>query len=86
MAIGPAAFVGAVMGGIVVLYALGIPVLAARLTEAQIAGMPLNRNIPLPLALVALYLPGDLIKAVLAALITRGVARARPGSLLSRPA
>ncbi len=33
MAIGPAAFVGAVMGGIVVLYAFGIPVLAARLTE-----------------------------------------------------
>jgi len=86
MAIGPAAFVGAVTGGIAVLYAIGIPVLAARLTEAQIAGMPLNQNLSLPLALVALYLPGDLIKAVLAALITRGVARARPGSLLSRPA
>ena len=86
MAIGPTAFVGAVTGGIAVLYAFGIPVMAARLTEAQISGMPLNQTISLPLALAALYLPGDLIKAVLAALITRGVARARPGSLLSRPA
>jgi biotin transport system substrate-specific component len=86
MAIGPAALVGAVTGGIAVLYAFGIPVMAARLTEAQIAGMPLNPTLSLPLALAALYLPGDLIKAVLAALITRGVARARPGSLLSRPA
>jgi len=86
MAIGPAALVGAVTGGIAVLYAFGIPVMAARLTEAQIAGMPLNQTLSLPLALAALYLPGDLIKAVLAALITRGVARARPGSLLSRPA
>jgi biotin transport system substrate-specific component len=86
IAIGPAALVGAVTGGIAVLYAFGIPVMAARLTEAQIAGMPLNQTLSLPLALAALYLPGDLIKAVLAALITRGVARARPGSLLSRPA
>jgi biotin transport system substrate-specific component len=86
IAIGPAALVGAVTGGIAVLYAFGIPVMAARLTEAQIAGMPLNPTLSLPLALAALYLPGDLIKAVLAALITRGVARARPGSLLSRPA
>ena len=84
-AIGPAAFAGAVVGCIAVLYALGIPVLAARLTEAQIAGMNLNQNMSLPLALAALYLPGDLIKAVLAALITRSVARMRPGSLLSRP-
>jgi len=86
IAIGPAALVGAVTGGVAVLYAFGIPVMAARLTEAQIAGMPLNPTLSLPLALAALYLPGDLIKAVLAALITRGVARARPGSLLSRPA
>lgn len=30
------------------------------------------------------FLPGDLIKAVLAALVTQGVAQARPGALLSR--
>jgi biotin transport system substrate-specific component len=32
------------------------------------------------------FLPGDLIKVALAGLITRSVARMRPGSLLSRPA
>jgi biotin transport system substrate-specific component len=82
--VGIAAFVGAVLGGIVVLYAIGIPVLAARLTDAQTAEMALNRALPLPLALAALYLPGDLIKAVLAGLVTQGLARMRPGALLSR--
>lgn len=82
--VGIAAFAGAVLGGIVVLYAIGIPVLAARLTDAQTAGMALRDGLPLPLALVALYLPGDLIKAVLAGLVTQALARMRPGALLSR--
>ncbi len=46
--------------------------------------MALRDGLPLPLALVALYLPGDLIKAVLAGLVTQALARMRPGALLSR--
>ena len=82
--IGPVAFAGAVLGGIIVLYALGIPVLAMLLKPESIAKMPLNQSLPLPAALSLLYLPGDLIKAVLAAFITSAVAQMRPGSLLSR--
>jgi biotin transport system substrate-specific component len=82
--IGIAAFAGAVAGGIVVLYAIGIPWLAYRLTAEQTGAMGLNQSLPLPLALAALYLPGDLIKAVLAGLVTQALARMRPGALLSR--
>jgi len=63
------AFVAAVVGGIAVVYAIGIPVLAARtsfdLTEAaRLGGL--------------IFLPGDLIKAGLAAVIAVGVHRAYP--------
>jgi biotin transport system substrate-specific component len=47
-------------------------------------GLPAYRNLSLPLALGALYIPGDLIKCGLAALITRTIAQMRPGALLSR--
>lgn len=86
--VGVAAFAGAVLGGIVVLYAIGVPVMAAHLTEESVAKMfadlPAYRDLPLPVALCALFLPGDLIKAVIAALVTATVARMRPESLLSR--
>lgn len=72
--LGLAATSGAVIGGIGVLYAFGIPgmalVLGKTLPEAALLGMA--------------FLPGDLIKAVLAGLITRGIAQMRPGSVLSR--
>lgn len=55
-------------GGIVVMYAFGIPWLAV------MAKMPLSKAGTIMLA----YIPGDLIKVVLAALITRGVRRAMP--------
>jgi biotin transport system substrate-specific component len=70
----PAAFAGAAIGGIVVLYAFGIPGIAL------MAGKPLGEAF----LGAMVFLPGDLIKAVLAALITRAVAQARPGALLSR--
>ena len=35
-------------------------------------------------ALVTVFIPGDLIKAVLAGFITSGLAKARPASVLSR--
>ena len=86
--VGLAASFGALIGGIFVLYAIGIPVMAARLTDEQVsnafAEVPNYKNLPLMAGLAALYLPGDLIKVVLAGLVTNGIARMRPASLLSR--
>lgn len=69
-----AAFIAAFFGGIVVLYAFGIP------------GISIMTGKPLLEAFVGsmAFLPGDLIKAGIAALVTQAVAQARPGSLLSR--
>lgn len=69
-----AAFAGAVLGGVVVMHAMGIIgmsiVLGKTLPEAVLLDLP--------------FLPGDLIKAGLAALITSAIAQMRPGALLSR--
>lgn len=72
--VGLATFVGAVLGGIVVLYALGI------------AGLMVNAGMEAGAATVAMlpFVPGDLVKAALAALLAQGLARARPQGLLSR--
>ncbi|MBP2435424.1 biotin transporter BioY [Microbacterium amylolyticum] len=59
---------GTVVGGLFVMYALGIPVAAA------VTGQPLSLT-----ALQALaFVPGDLIKAVLATLLTLALFRAYP--------
>ena len=73
--IGIAAFAGAFIGGIVVLYAFGIPGMAVMLdkTMTEAAG------------LATPFLIGDVIKATLTALITSAIAQMRPGALLSRP-
>ncbi len=72
--VGYAALAGAALGGIVVLYAFGIPGMAIMLdkslSEASLLATP--------------FLPGDLIKVGLAALVTRAIAQMRPGALLSR--
>lgn len=73
--IGLAAGVGAALGGVVVLYAFGIPGMA----------LMLHKTLPEAALLITAFLPGDAIKVVLAALITRGIAQMRPGALLSRP-
>jgi biotin transport system substrate-specific component len=64
-----------VLGGIVVLYAFGA------------VGVALVTNVSLGAAVVAnwVFLPGDLVKAVAAAVIARGVHQAMPGLLPSRP-
>ena len=72
--VGVAAFAGALLGGMVVLYAFGIPGMA----------FGLGKTITQASVIALSFIPGDLIKAVLAALITQAVAQARPGSLLSR--
>ncbi len=66
--------VASIIGGIVVLYAFGITGLAWALDK------PLSQAA----VLVTAFIPGDLIKAVLAGLITAALARARPASVLSR--
>ena len=69
-----AAGAGAVIGGIGVLYLFGITGMAVMLGktwgEAALLGMA--------------FLPGDVIKAVLAGLVTRSIARMRPAAVLSR--
>lgn len=69
-----AAGIAAAVGGIVVLYAFGV------------AGFMyvLDRGLTETLAILAVYIPGDVIKVVLTGLITAGLARARPASVLSR--
>lgn len=72
--VGVAATAAAVIGGIGVLYLFGISGMAIMLDkswgEAALLGMA--------------FLPGDIIKAVIAGLVTRSLARMRPASLLSR--
>lgn len=72
--VGLAAFAGAVLGGIVVLYVFGIAGMA----------VTLGKSLPEAAMLATPFLAGDLIKAVLAALVTQTIAQARPGALLSR--
>jgi biotin transport system substrate-specific component len=62
------AFIANVVGGILVIYAVGIPV------QAWVTGLPLSTVIVKSLV----FLPGDLVKAVVAAVVARGVARAYP--------
>ena len=73
--VGLAAFAGSVLGGIVVLYAFGTLGMA----------LVLDKTLPEAALLNGPYLAGDLIKTVLAGLITNGLARVRPAALLSRP-
>jgi biotin transport system substrate-specific component len=72
--VGLAAGVASVLGGIVVLYVFGLSGLMVMLDKTAFEA----------LALVSVFIPGDLIKAVLAGLITASLARARPQSVLSR--
>lgn len=72
--VGIAAFAGAVLGGIVVLNICGI------------IGMSvlLDKSLPQAALLAAPFFAGDSIKAVIAALITHSIAKARPDALQSR--
>lgn len=74
MPVGLAAGVSASLGGIVVMYVFGIAGLMAMLDKTMLQSA----------ALVSAFIPGDIIKAILAGFITAGLAKARPASLLSR--
>ena len=66
--------VASVVGGIIVLYVFGIIGLSIALDKSLVEST----------VLVAIFIPGDLIKAVLAGFITSALAKARPASVLSR--
>jgi biotin transport system substrate-specific component len=72
--VGVSAFAGAALGGIVVLYIFGIAGMAITLNktvwEASLFATP--------------FLIGDLVKAVIAALVTQALYRMRPGVVLSK--
>ncbi len=70
-----ASILGAVIGGIAVLYAFGIVGMALTLDKTLVEAT----------LLITPFLAGDLVKAVLAGVITAAIARARPASVLSRP-
>ena len=63
-----------ILGGIVAVYAIGIPVMALNL------GLPLWTTLGLNVA----FIPGDLIKVVVTVLVARQVHKAYPG-LIARP-
>lgn len=68
------ATIASVVGGILVLYAFGV------------LGMSINleKSYPESAKLVVAFIPGDLVKAVIAGLITAALLKARPLSILSR--
>jgi biotin transport system substrate-specific component len=70
------ALIANVVGGIVVVYALGVPVVA-KVTDVSLVHA---------LDAAALFLPGDLIKAAVAAVIASGVHRGYPVLLPRREA
>lgn len=72
--IGWAAGLAAGLGGIGVVYFFGVAGMMVMLDKTALQA----------LGLVTAFIPGDLLKAVFAGAITAGLARARPGSLLSR--
>jgi len=72
--LGLVAFCGALLGGVGVLYLFGITGMA----------IVLGKSWPAAAALVAAYIPGDIIKTVLAGFITQGLAKIRPAAVLSR--
>ncbi|MEV4567982.1 biotin transporter BioY [Nonomuraea sp. NPDC049419] len=64
-------FVASVVGGMGVIYLFGIPV------QALVTGVSLSTAA----GLTGLFLPGDLIKAALTAVVVRGVQRAYPDAV-----
>lgn len=69
------AALAAILGGMGVLYAIAAPYYMLMTGEGLVASI-IKTTVP--------FMPGDLIKAVLAGLITQSLARIRPASVLSR--
>lgn len=71
-----AALCAGIFGGIVVLYAFGIPGLAWKT----------DMNLAQAASAMTVFLPGDVLKAVVAGLVARTVARSLPSAIASRTA
>lgn len=69
-----AAGMAALLGGVIVLYLIGISGMALVLGKSWMAAA----------GIMAVYLPGDILKVALAVVITKGLAKLRPDALLSR--
>lgn len=67
-------FIASVVGGILVLYAFGIPGMVAMTSLTFVSASKA----------ILVFIPGDVIKALLAALIAQSVARAMPSIIPSR--
>uniref|UniRef100_UPI004047EE8D biotin transporter BioY n=1 Tax=Yoonia sp. TaxID=2212373 RepID=UPI004047EE8D len=72
--LGLVATVAAIIGSIVVMYIFGIAGLA----------IALDKSLSEAALLVLVFVPGDVIKAVIAGLLTAALFKARPASVLSR--
>lgn len=68
--------VATVVGGVVVVYLIGVPWLAA------VTGLPFGQALVVG---AVPFLPGDLLKAVVAAVVAAGVHRAWPGLIAAKP-
>ena len=68
------AFFAAIFGGVIVLYIFGIAGLS----------VILDKSLPEAAALVTVFVPGDVIKAILAGLLVKTLYKARPASILTR--
>jgi biotin transport system substrate-specific component len=68
------ASIASVIGGIIVMYIFGIIGMAIVLEKTLLQSA----------ALMTVFIPGDIIKAVIAGLLTSAIAKSRPASLLSR--
>ncbi len=66
--------IASVIGGIAVMYVFGIFGLS----------VALDKSLGESTALVAAFIPGDILKAAIAGMLTSALARARPASVLSR--
>tara|TARA_R110002051_G_scaffold4386_3_gene23377 strand:+ start:14885 stop:15427 length:543 start_codon:yes stop_codon:yes gene_type:complete len=72
--LGLVATVASVIGSILVIYVFGIAGLA----------IALDKSLPEAALLVLAFVPGDVVKAVIAGLLTAALFKARPASVLSR--
>ncbi len=70
------ATLASVVGSIIVMYIFGIIGMAIVLDKTLLEAS----------ALITAFIPGDIIKAIIAGLLTSAIAKARPASLFSRPA
>ncbi|WP_424988510.1 biotin transporter BioY [Microbulbifer sp. S227A] len=72
--IGMVATLGALLGGVLVLYVFGVIGMSYMLKKSLFES----------LMLVTAFIPGDIVKAFITGAVTAGLARSRPSSILSR--